>query len=264
MIFPKLFAEFTVGHTLFTIEKQNEIREPNKEDILQNIPIGLVTILCYFALFIYGVKKLFFISKPLFFFMLILCFITPAIMVVLSYIGVGSFTSAKYSIASLLPLLIILSVATDRILDRKSFLGIITVIGISCLLSLSLYRYYFARDSFGRWEDWRKCENVINSIHQDNPKDLIILPNRDRRQFNKYLSKLSYDITDVEELYLDNLLEEKVNSALNIIIINNVVLQNNKIQELMKYLNKSMHLTDLHKCGARLSVSIYSKNLSRL
>jgi 4-amino-4-deoxy-L-arabinose transferase-like glycosyltransferase len=199
MAFPKLFAEFTVGHTLFNVGEISAAREPLGEDLWQNLPLGVGLVVSCIGVFVIGTRRLYQQSRYLFVLLCLLLTVTPIVMALMSYSKLGSFMSAKYSIASLVPLLIILGVGLEGVWVRRSLVSVGLALVFLTLVGVSLNRYYFARDEFGRWEDWKSCGREIKELCSQGCEGTIVFQNNDRRQYSRYFEPTTgCAVTDYE------------------------------------------------------------------
>jgi uncharacterized membrane protein len=261
MLFPKLLAEFTVGHTLFDVGRISSAREPLAQDVLRNLPLGAVLIVSFAGLFLIGTRRLYQHSKGLFALLSLLLLVSPTVMILMSYLNLASFASAKYSIASLLPLLIILGAGLEGIWVRRSPVSVVLAFLFLVLVGVSLIRYYFARDEFGRWEDWRTCGLLVTTVCQENHTGTIVLPDEDRRQYNRYFPSSPCTVTDAQELSSRRgTLREDLKEATPVIVVSRAVSENEQMRGLKNYLDHSMKLIAQRASGARLRIFVYSRN----
>lgn len=70
--------------------------------------------------------------------------------------------------------------------ERRILTSGATILVIA-LTVLSLERYFYERDLYGRWENWKDCYSYIHNNFPAIQSTTILLPDDDRRQISYYL-----------------------------------------------------------------------------
>lgn len=195
----KQFAEMSVGHSFFSIGNLTKAREPVVKDILKN-GIPLLFLLAGFGyIFLLGIIKIWKFNRPFRNLILGLLILPGIIPIVLNYLSMGSFLSTKYVIASYFPFLVLLSIGIDESIVRRKIVDIAALAIMAVTIGVALERYYYQRNEYGRWENWKECYGYVHNKYLPNDSTLIVLSDRDRRQIKYYLKEYyEYRIIDYD------------------------------------------------------------------
>jgi 4-amino-4-deoxy-L-arabinose transferase-like glycosyltransferase len=255
----KQFAEMTVGNSFFYIDGLTESREPSYKDIIINLIPVILVVASFGYLLLVGLIRLGRSLNHVKYLLLGLLVFPISFMVLLNFISIGSFLSTKYVIATLFPFLVLLSLGIEASLVERRILNSGATILAIALSLLSIERYYYERDMYGRWENWKDCYAYIHDNFPADKSTTILLQNSDKRQISYYLPDyVKYNIVSLKS---DKLGETRIDPY-DIPTINNAILMINMRTTMSNHQNTQSIVSLLQKRYSVESELIFGKRLS--
>ena len=258
----KQFAEMTVGNTFFYVGSLTESREPLFKDILVNIFPSILVVGSFGYLLIMGYTRLKNTLSHAKYLLLGLLVFPIIFTVFLNFISIGSFLSTKYVIAALFPFLVLLSLGIESLFIERRILTIGATILVIILSLLSLERYYYERDIYGRWENWKDCYAYIHNNFPAEMSTTLLLPDEDKRQISYYLPDfLKYNIVSLrndksEETRIDLYEIPTITKSILMINVRTTMSNHQNTQSIISLLQKRYSVESELIFGKRLSLSI--------